>query len=174
MALAQHCHQLWRHPGSDYHRSVTPPACFPRPCCAAAPARKRLSLESPLFRSPSCSAKAPPRPLTWSRIICRSAQTLNSFAKLKLATRLVKRHMPGGRALAPTGIFTHASALSYSGRGSPAPLVQPRRDSPWPSLKRCNNTCRRQAGSAACSSKASGSCRSTGPTTSPTSRSATR
>ena len=74
MALAQHCHQLWRHPGSNDHRSATPPACLPHPCCAAPSVRKRLSLESPLFRSPSCSAKAPPPPSTWSRITCRSAQ----------------------------------------------------------------------------------------------------
>ena len=29
--FAQHCHQLWRHPGSDYHRSVTPPCVYPAP-----------------------------------------------------------------------------------------------------------------------------------------------
>ena len=51
--------------------------CFPRPCCAAVPVRKRLSLELPLSRSPSCSAKAPPPPLTWSRITCRPAQPGN-------------------------------------------------------------------------------------------------
>ena len=74
IALAQHCHQSWRYPCSDEHRSATPPSCFPRPCCAAVPVRKRLALELPLLRSPSCSAKAPPSPLTWSRITCRPAQ----------------------------------------------------------------------------------------------------
>ena len=65
MALTQHRHQPWRHPGSDDHRSATPPPCFPRPCRAAPPIRKRLALELPLLRSPSCSAKAPPSPLNW-------------------------------------------------------------------------------------------------------------
>ena len=36
MALAQHCHQPWRHSGSDDHRFATPPSCFPRPCCGCA------------------------------------------------------------------------------------------------------------------------------------------
>ena len=74
MALAQHCHQLWRHSGSDDHRSATPTSCFPRPCCAAPPVRKRLALEWPLLRSPSCSVEAPSSPLTWSQITCRPAQ----------------------------------------------------------------------------------------------------
>ena len=47
MALTQHCHRPWRHPGSDDHRFATPPSCFPRPCCAAVPVRKRLALELP-------------------------------------------------------------------------------------------------------------------------------
>ena len=71
MALAQHCHRPWRHPGSDGHRSVTPPPCFPRPCCAAPPVRKRLSLELSLLRSPSCSAAAPSWASTRGRTTCR-------------------------------------------------------------------------------------------------------
>ena len=83
MALARHYHQLMRHPGSDDHRSATPPSCFPRPGCAAPLVRKRLSLELPLFRSPSCSAKAPPSPLTLNRITCRPAQrgSINPLAR---------------------------------------------------------------------------------------------
>ena len=74
MALAQHCHQPWRHPGSNDHRSATPPSCFPRPCFAAPPVRKRLALELPPLRSPSCSAEATSSPLTLSRTTCRPAQ----------------------------------------------------------------------------------------------------
>ena len=65
---------LWRYPGSDDHRSATPPSCFPRPCWAAPPVRKRLSLELPQFWSPSCSTEAAPSPLAWSRITRRPAQ----------------------------------------------------------------------------------------------------
>ena len=43
MALALHCHQLWRHSGSDDHRFATPPSCFPRPCCAAPSASKETA-----------------------------------------------------------------------------------------------------------------------------------